>query len=50
MPLKSDAKGLPYFGAISRVNEAYVYQMLVDLYGNVPYSQALKEPVYSSFV
>src|SRR6185369_6176440 len=38
----ADAKGLPYYGAISRVMKAYVYQMLVDLYGNVPYTQALK--------
>jgi len=38
----ANAKGLPYYGATSRIMKAYVYQMLVDLYGNVPYTQALK--------
>lgn len=33
---------LAYFGGTARVLKAYVYQMLVDLYGNVPYSDALK--------
>lgn len=33
---------LAYFGGTSRVLKAYVYQILVDLYGNVPYSDALK--------
>jgi hypothetical protein len=37
-----NANALPYFGATSRVMKAYVYQMLVDLYGNVPYTQSLK--------
>jgi hypothetical protein len=32
----------PYFVAIAKVMEVYDYQMLVDNYNNVPYSQALK--------
>lgn len=31
-----------YFGGTARVLKAYVYQQLVDLYGNVPYTDALK--------
>lgn len=31
-----------YFGGAARVLKAYVYQILVDLYGNVPYTDALK--------
>lgn len=33
---------LSYFGGTSRVLKAYVTQILVDLYGNIPYSDALK--------
>lgn len=33
---------LSYFGGTSRVLKAYVMQILVDLYGNVPYTDALK--------
>jgi len=33
---------LAYFGGAARVLKAYVYQMLVDIHGNVPYSDALK--------
>ncbi len=36
------SKGPAYFGGTSRVLKAYVYQMLVDLYGNIPYTDALK--------
>ncbi len=36
------AKGQPYFGGIARVMKAYVYQQLVDIYGNLPYTDALK--------
>ena len=32
----------PYYGAISQVMTAYSMQVLVDLFGNVPYTQALK--------
>jgi len=35
-------KGPAYFGGTARVLKAYVYQILVDLYGNVPYTEALK--------
>jgi hypothetical protein len=35
-------KGAPYFAGTSRVMKAYIYQMLVDIYGNVPYTDALK--------
>jgi hypothetical protein len=38
----SAGTGAPFFGGSARVMKAYVYQMLVDMYGNVPYSQALK--------
>jgi len=31
-----------YFKAIAKVMKAYVYQNLVDMYGDIPYSQALK--------
>jgi hypothetical protein len=34
--------GPAYFGGTARIMKAYVYQMLVDMYGNVPYSEALK--------
>lgn len=30
------------YKAISKIMKAYLYQTLVDIYGNVPYSQALK--------
>jgi hypothetical protein len=33
---------LSFFGGTSRVLKAYVYQMLVDMYGNIPYTDALK--------
>ena len=40
---KEGATGpLSYFGGTSRVLKAYVTQILVDLYGNVPYTDALK--------
>jgi hypothetical protein len=31
-----------YFGGAARVLKAYVTQMLVDLYGNIPYKESLK--------
>jgi hypothetical protein len=31
-----------YFKAIAKIMKAYLYQYLVDAYGNVPYTQALK--------
>jgi len=33
---------LAYFGGAARVLKAYVYQILVDIHGNVPYTDALK--------
>src|SRR5688572_18832490 len=38
----ADASGPAYFGGTARVLKAYVFQMMVDLYGNVPYTDALK--------
>jgi hypothetical protein len=38
----ADAAGPKYFGGTGRVMKAYVTQMLVDLYGNIPYTEALK--------
>src|SRR6185503_4100689 len=38
----ADATGPKFFGGAARVMKAYVYQMVVDLYGNAPYSDALK--------
>jgi hypothetical protein len=37
----TSAQSTPY-KAISKIMKAYIYQTLVDTYGNVPYSQALK--------
>jgi len=33
---------LAYFGGTARILKAYVYQIMVDMYGNIPYSDALK--------
>ena len=33
---------LAYFGGTARVLKAYTYQIMVDLYGNIPYTDALK--------
>lgn len=35
-------KGPVYYGGTARVMKAYVYQMIVDMYGNAPYTDALK--------
>ncbi|UYQ91854.1 SusD/RagB family nutrient-binding outer membrane lipoprotein [Chitinophaga horti] len=45
------AKGLDYYEGISKIMQGYHFQALVDLYNNVPFSQALKgtevvRPVY----
>src|SRR4030095_4254354 len=40
--IKGASGTLTYFGGTSRVLKAYVTQMLVDLYGNIPYTDALK--------
>jgi len=36
------SKGQPFFGGAARVMKVYVYQQMVDLYGNIPYTDALK--------
>jgi hypothetical protein len=33
---------LAYFGGTARVLKAYTYQIMVDMYGNIPYTDALK--------
>jgi hypothetical protein len=38
----ADASGPAYFGGTARVLKAYIYQMLVDMYGNIPFTEALK--------
>ena len=38
----SDAKGLPQFKGPSKVMKAYLFQEVVDCYGNAPYSDAFK--------
>lgn len=38
----ADAKGLPQFKGPSKVMKAYLFQQVVDCYGNVPYSDAFK--------
>ncbi len=39
--IRQNAKGLPLYGAIARVFQAYDFSALVDIYNNVPYSDAL---------
>ena len=34
--------GPAYYGGTARVLKAYIFQILVDLYGNIPYTEALK--------
>lgn len=38
----SDKNGQPFLKGPARVMKAYLFQKLVDLYGNVPFTQALK--------
>jgi len=38
----ADANAMPAFKGPARVMKAYIFQQLVDCYGNVPYSDALK--------
>lgn len=40
--IKGASGNLSYFGGTSRVMKAYVMQIIVDLYGNAPYTDALK--------
>ncbi len=39
---KGKATNAPHFTGIAQVQKAYVYSILVDLFGDVPYSEALK--------
>jgi hypothetical protein len=39
------SKALPFYQGIGKIMKAYNYQTLVDLYNNVPYSEALKGAV-----
>jgi len=41
----ADAKGLPQFKGPSKVMKAYLFQQVVDCYGNAPYSDAFKGSV-----
>lgn len=43
---KSVAAGLPYYKAISMIMSAHLYQNLVDIYGDVIYSQAFQPNTY----
>lgn len=40
--VKAKAAGADMYQGIARIMKAHNYQILVDVYGNVPYSQALK--------
>lgn len=49
--LDTDAENNEYYQAIAKIMKAYHFQILVDTYGNIPYSEALKRganttPVY----
>lgn len=39
---KASVAGAGFYAGIARIMKAHNFQMLVDVYGNVPYSQALK--------
>ncbi|MBC7873151.1 MAG: SusD/RagB family nutrient-binding outer membrane lipoprotein [Ferruginibacter sp.] len=39
---KANAAGATFYEGIARIMKAHNYQILVDFYGNVPYSEALK--------
>ena len=43
---KATAAGQPFYKAISMIMSAHLYQNLVDLYGNVIYSQAFQPTTY----
>jgi len=50
---KANKAGAPFYEGVARIMKALNYQMLVDVYGNVPYTQALKgsgnpTPVYDN--
>jgi hypothetical protein len=39
---RAHAENKPYYEAVSLLMQAYIYQYLTDIYGDVPFSQALK--------
>lgn len=48
---KATANGEGFYAAIAKITKAHLFQNLVDLYGNIPYTQAFKalefpSPVY----
>lgn len=49
---KAAAKGEAYYQAMAMITKAFLYQGLVDIYGNVPYTQAfnstISTPVYDN--
>jgi Starch-binding associating with outer membrane len=52
---KANAAGAGFYEGIARIMKAHNFQVLVDVYGNVPYTQALKgssnpTPVYDNGV
>jgi hypothetical protein len=42
MEIKAEKAGADFYTGIARIMKAHNYQMLVDVYGNIPYSEALK--------
>ncbi len=50
---KANASGSPHYAGVAKVLTAYTYQLIVDAWGNAPYTQALKgvdnlNPVYDN--
>lgn len=39
---KADANGMPTLKGMAKIMKAYIFQELVDVYGNIPFSEALK--------
>lgn len=39
---KATAQNAPHFAGVAQVQKAYLFSVLVDLFGDVPYSEALK--------
>jgi len=42
MQIKAKQAGADYYQGIARIMKSHNFQMLVDIYGNVPYNEALK--------
>lgn len=42
MQTKAAAAGSPFYEAIARIMKSHNFQMLVDIYNNIPYTEALK--------